>query len=231
MTRAHRRAPGRARTLSRVLIGGGALVVLGSGSVLAWQYAATDAIAHHEQRTELAAIERRWQTDSAIASTPTTAPVRVRTSERAIIRIPRFGKQYAVPIREGVGADVLADGFGHYPGAAAPGQVGNYAITAHRVTHGEPLRAMPELRPGDTVVVETATEVYTYVLDTGGDDLVVHKSAVWTIQPRPHNPSGGVQPPRAAGDRLITLTTCASLVHTDDRMIAFGHLLSTTRKS
>lgn len=213
-----------------MLIGGGALTVLGSGALLAWQYAGTDAVAHHQQRAAVAAIEQQWQTDSAIASTPATAPAPARVSQRAIIRIPRFGKEYAVPIRQGVGADVLADGFGHYPGAAAPGQVGNYAITAHRVTHGEPLREMPELQPGDKVIVETAAEVDTYVLDTGGDDLVVDKSAVWTIQPHPHNPAGGVQPPRAAGDRLITLTTCASLVHTDDRMIAFGHLLSTTRK-
>ena len=205
--------------------------MVGSGSVLAWQYAGTDAVAHREQRAAVAVIEREWQSDSAIAGSPTTAPVPARASQRAIIRIPRFGKEYAVPIRQGVGADVLADGFGHYPGSAAPGQVGNYAITAHRVTHGEPLRAMPDLQPGDKVIVETATAVYTYVLDTGGDDLVVDKSGVWTIQPHPHNPSGGVQPPRSAGDRLITLTTCASLVHTDDRMIAFGHLLSTTRKS
>ena len=159
MTRSHRRAPGRARTLSRMLIGGGALVVLGSGSALAWQYAGSDAVAHREQRTAVAAIERQWQTDSAVTGTPMTATAPTRASERAIIRIPRFGTTYAVPIREGVGADVLADGFGHYPGAAAPGQLGNYAITAHRVTHGEPLRAMPTLQPGDTVLVETATAV------------------------------------------------------------------------
>ena len=30
--------------------------------------------------------------------------------------------------------------------------------------------------------------------------------------------------------RLITLTTCAELFHTDDRMVAFGHLVSAESK-
>ena len=45
------------------------------------------------------------------------------------------------------------------------------------------------------------------------------------LAPHPLNPdSEGVQP--TAGTRLITLTTCAELFHTDNRMIAFGHLVS-----
>ena len=35
---------------------------------------------------------------------------------------------------------------------------------------------------------------------------------------------------RSGGPRLITLTTCAELFHTDDRMIAFGHLVDTEVK-
>jgi sortase A len=41
---------------------------------------------------------------------------------------------------------------------------------------------------------------------------------------QPLNPRAtGVHP---AGDpRLLTLVTCAELFHTDDRMVAFGHLV------
>ena len=39
-----------------------------------------------------------------------------------------------------------------------------------------------------------------------------------------------MQPAQRPGQRLITLTTCSELFHTDDRMIAFGHLVSTVRK-
>ena len=35
-----------------------------------------------------------------------------------------------------------------------------------------------------------------------------------------------MQPPsQDDGQRLITLTTCSELFHTDDRLVAFGHLV------
>ena len=42
---------------------------------------------------------------------------------------------------------------------------------------------------------------------------------------------GGVQPAQEDGQRLITLATCSELFHTDDRMIAFGHLVTTEPRS
>ena len=88
---------------------------------------------------------------------------------------------------------------------------------------------MPSLRPGDEVVVETRDTVFTYVLDTDPDDLVVTFRDVWVVQEKPANPvSGGIGP--VDDPHLITLTTCAELFHTDERMIAFGHLVSATPK-
>jgi len=136
---------------------------------------------------------------------------------------------YVMPVLEGVGDDVLARGFGHFEDSAAAGGRGNYALAAHRVTHGEPLRDMPSLRPGDEVVVETRDSVYTYELDTDPNDLVVGFRDVWVVAEDPENPD-----PRGANPvddpRLITLTTCAELFHTDDRMVAFGHLVSSESK-
>ena len=100
-----------------------------------------------------------------------------------------------MPVLEGTSDSVLAAGFGHYDGSVRAGGVGNYALAGHRVTHGEPLRDMPDLRPGDEIVVETRRTVFTYRLDTGGDDLVVPFSASWVLDPLPTNPDGGVQPP------------------------------------
>ena len=132
---------------------------------------------------------------------------------------------------EGISTDVLARGFGHFPSSADPGEVGNYALAAHRVTHGEPLRRMPELRPGDSVIVETAGATYTYRLDTNPNDLTVDFTAGWVIDPLPKNPEqGGVQPAQRRGQRLITLTTCSEIFHTDERSIAFGHLVKAVRK-
>ena len=75
----------------------------------------------------------------------------------SIVRIPRLGDGYRVPVLEGTSDDVLASGFGHFDGTAGPGEVGNYALAGHRVTHGEPLRDMPDLEVGDEVVVRPRT--------------------------------------------------------------------------
>jgi sortase A len=90
---------------------------------------------------------------------------------------------------------------------------------------------MPDLRPGDRVLVETRRAVYTYVLDTDPNELVVPFTAGWVVQPFPVNPDRGVGPDPADGRRLITLTTCSELFHTDNRMVAFGHLASVQQKS
>jgi sortase A len=152
----------------------------------------------------------------------------------ALIRIPKFGKKYVIPLLEGTDkATVLDKGaFGHFTDTAQAGQVGNFAIAGHRVTHGEPLRHMPDLRPGDKVIVETRKFTYTYVLDTNPNKLIISFTGTWVLDPLPHNPQpGGVEPKQVKGQKLITLTTCSEIFHTDNRMIAFGHLLSQHRKT
>lgn len=42
---------------------------------------------------------------------------------------------------------------------------------------------------------------------------------------------GGVEPPPGTGRRLLTLVTCADLVRTVDRLVAFGHLVEVERRS
>ena len=97
-------------------------------------------------------------------------------------------------------------------------------VAGHRITHGEPLRDLPELEVGDEVVVETATATYTYALTTGGDDLEVPFTTSWVLDPIPVNPDpDGVQP--TGGPALMTLTTCAELFHTDERLVTFAALV------
>jgi sortase A len=152
------------------------------------------------------------------------------TEAQALVKIPRFGKNNIVPVYAGVSEGVLARGFGHYDHTASPGQIGNYAIAGHRITHGQPLRDMPELRPGDKVIVITHQARYIYRLDTNPNDLTVPSSAIWVITKDPTNPTkGGVEPPRRF-HRLITLTTCSELFHTNNRSIVFGHLVKVIHK-
>ena len=207
-----------------LLIGTG-LVVLG---YVAWQLYGTTYVAKRDQEQT---VERTLQAWAEPVTVSDERPV-PEGDATALVRIPAFGKDYVVPVFAGTSDEVLARGYGHFDHAAGPGEVGNYALAAHRITHGEPLRRMPELRPGDRVVVETRTTTYTYELDTDPEDLVVDFTQGWVVDPLPTNPvRGGVQPDQRPGQRLITLTTCAELFHTDERMIAFGHLVDTAPRA
>lgn len=215
--------------------GRGVVWWLGVGLVLAglallawfgWQMWGTNWASKAHQREITSSLTSEWRSGTGLA--PSEVPV---GEASALIRIPRFGKEYVVPVIEGITPGVLARGYGHFEETVDPGEVGNYALAAHRVTHGEPLRRMPDLRPGDQVIVETVDTTYTYVLDTDPNALVVPFTANWVIQPQPRNPrAGGPQPLQGEGQRLITLTTCSELFHTDNRMIAFGHLVSKEAK-
>lgn len=188
----------------------------------AWQTFGTTWQSHRKHAELVQQLEEEWGQGSTTVETDLgSAP--------AIIRIPRFGKDYAVPVLEGTSDDVLAAGFGHFKGTSGPGEPGNFALAGHRITHGEPLRDMPDLEVGDEVVVETARFVYTYVLTTGGDDLEVPFTATWVLADLPVNPeAGGVQ--ASGGPSILTLTTCSELFHTDNRLVAFASLSETTAK-
>ena len=188
-----------------------------------WELFGTNVVAQHRQRQIVEQTEQAWSGHAGAAAQARGVELR---GVDALVRIPRFGSSYVVPVHEGVTDAVLASGYGHFTSTAAAGAVGNYALAAHRVTHGQPLRRMPDLRPGDRVVVETRDKVFTYRLDTNPNNLVVGFKDVWVLDPLPRNPGGGVQPAQHRGQRLITLTTCSELFHTDNRMVAFGHLVS-----
>ena len=140
------------------------------------------------------------------------------------MHIPAFGNDYTVPAHAGTSDEALAAGFGIFAGSADPGDVGNLALAGHRITQGEPLRNMPDLKPGDVVEVETEDVSYTYTLDTAGDALTVGINDTWVTQPSPVAPTGENITSTVGSDRLLTLVTCLELFHTDERLVAFGHL-------
>jgi sortase A len=212
----------RAATGSRWQVRVGLLLIAAGLAVVGWvcwQYFGTNVVAHHRQVEVVDDLEEGWaEGRSDVSAAGTTAG--------ALVRIPRFGHDYRMPLLEGTSDEALSSGIGHFEGTAEPGDEGNVVLAAHRVTHGEPFSDMPSLRPGDKVIVETADTTYTYVMDTGGDDLEVSFDAEWVLAPLPDNPDpGGVEPAQGPGQRLITLTTCAELFHTDERLVAFGHLV------
>jgi sortase A len=218
--RRHRSAPIVKRAgIAMILVG---TVLLG---YMGWEMYGTNWVSHRKHAQLTASMEKAWDEKSGDRTVKFGGE-----QVTALIKIPKFGKDYVVPVIEGTSEEVLAAGYGHFKGTASAGSNGNYAVAAHRVTHGEPLRRMPELQPGDKVIVETREGTYTYVLDTGGDDLRVPMTETWAIDEKPVNPDAGepnpIRKPVDDARRLITLTTCAEIFHTEDRLIAFGHLES-----
>ena len=214
-----------ARRLGLVLIVAG-LAVLG---YVGWQFWGTTWLSHQTQERIVTDVQKDWDKDPAATGQTGSANDAVEVPEGnvgALIRIPRFGDDYVVPVLEGTTDDVLSAGYGHFADSARPGRGVNYAVAAHRITHGEPLRRMPDLAIGDEVVVETRAATYTYELTSAGDALTVPFTAGWVVAALPDNPEpGGVEPEQKAGQRLITLTTCSELFHTDNRLVAFGVLV------
>ena len=90
-------------------------------------------------------------------------------------------------------------------GGVGPGEIGNFIVTGHRVSHGRPLERAPELRNGDHVLIRVGSTVYDYVI-TRTMTISFRKPAEKAQQNAavPGNP--GATPTRA----MITISTCAT---------------------
>ncbi|WP_375433156.1 class E sortase [uncultured Friedmanniella sp.] len=223
--------PRSRRRPSTLLVVGLVLLTAGLGCLgwVVYQYVGTNVVAERSFDTQRQDLKSRWTEPSVSPSArPSARSAAPRTADpghaAALLRIPRFGADYEVPIIEGTTLDDLAKGVGHYSGTAGPGGLGNFALAGHRVTHGQPFAHLLELDQGDQVIVETAAATYTYVLDTAPRDLTVTDTAGWVLDPVPGEPDA------TPGRSLLTLTTCQDLFHSPDRSVAFGHLASTQNK-
>ena len=209
------------------------LTLLGIGLLVAglaclgwvgFQYFGTNVVAERTFATETEQLRAKWQDqDQADPEERDQASV-VPGDTIALLRIPAFGEDYEVPVLNGTDSSTLAKGVGHYSSTAAPGQIGNFAIAGHRVTHGQPFAKLLTLKEGDEVIVETREAVYTYVIDDSPRQLTVDDSETWVLDPVPGR--RGVKPTEA----MITLTTCQDLFRSPDRSVGFGRLQSTQNK-
>ncbi|MFE6867459.1 class E sortase [Kitasatospora sp. NPDC057692] len=142
----------------------------------------------------------------------------------AIIHMPKLGQKF--PIAEGTAKGAVLDKglVGHYTGTGMPAdKAGNFALAAHRNTHGEPFRRINQLGKGDRIVVETATAYYTYEV-TGGIPETP-PSNVSVIKPVP-NGAG-----YSGAGRYITLTTCTPEFSSKYRLIVFGKMIEERPRS
>jgi len=198
------------RVFGECCLTAGAIVLLFLAYLL-WGTAAATSAHQHAFATQL---QRQWRTHRD--AEPVITRLHLVTGQPfAFIRIPRFGQTWRFAIVQGTDLAQLALGPGHVPGTALPGQVGNFAVAAHRVTAGNPFYDLNELRPGDAVMIITAAATYTYQV-THTELVLPGDTAV--LDPVPGHPR---QRPHEA---MITLITCDPPWTGTHRIIVFGSL-------
>lgn len=192
------------------------LILAGLGLLgwFAWQYFGTNVVAKQKQAEIKQATVAQWKDG-------------LDGDAVALMRVDRFGTDFEVPIVKGFDDTALAEGIGMYTDGAKPGQVGNFAVAGHRVTHGEPFRDFLQLRKGDRVEVETRTKVFVYELDNAGDQITVDFTVGWPLWKVPSPDSQG-EPPDVA---KLTMLTCSELFHTRNRNVVVGDLVQTVDKA
>lgn len=215
--------------LGELLITAGVLVLL----FLGWQLWWNDMILAASQTAAAEQQSREWRDDvETVPSEPAPSPVAPGEPEYfgepvvaaepghldviANLYVPRFGDDYVRTVAQGTSTDVLNStrlGLGHYDGTQMPGEVGNFAVAAHRSAYGGGLHLIDEFRLGDPIILETADGWYTYRFT---NLEYVLPTAVGVIDRVPQD-SGAVPT-----DRLITLTSCNPLFSTKERIIAYG---------
>ncbi|MEU0623959.1 class E sortase [Streptomyces rubiginosohelvolus] len=151
------------------------------------------------------------------AGTASAAPAD-RTDPRtgvAVVAVPAIGvEDLDVVPYEGTTDDrpgsriqdrgVAASPYGE-EGGVGPGDVGNYLVTAHRLSAGGVLRDLPEVEKGDSVYVTEDGTRYTYeITATRQTSFRSERSLAEQRAEVPGKP--GEEPTRA----MITLSTCAT---------------------
>ncbi|MFI0895334.1 class E sortase [Streptomyces sp. NPDC020983] len=209
------------RVVGELFITLGVLMLLFVTYQLWW----TNVRAHREAAGAANNLQQKWDSESA---DPNRLPGTFSPGQGfAIMYIPKLDVK--APIAQGVSKHKVLDKgmIGHYDGAmntAMPwDKTGNFAVAAHRNTHGEPFRYINHLAAGDKVVVETENEYYTYVITSSLASTP--PSNISVLKPIPEG-SGFTAP-----GRYLTLTTCTPEFTSTNRLIVWGKLVEERPRS
>jgi sortase A len=134
----------------------------------------------------------------------------------ATMIVPRFGKHFQRTIEESVDVEtVLNDdtaGVGHYSSTSALGELGNFALAAHRGTFGASFGQIDQLRVGDRIYIETKDGWYVYRF-RNMEFVYSSESTVLNDVPKLSI---------VAKERILTMTTCHPKGTISERFIAYS---------
>ena len=140
----------------------------------------------------------------------------------ALLHVPRWNYR-VMPIAQGTMPAVLNYGWaGHYPDTQQAGEVGNFAIAAHRRTYGNNFRRIDTLEDADPIVVETDDAYLVY--EVYGREIV-DPTATRVVLPVPNEP--GAVPTK----RIMTMTTCHPEFGNTERFVVWSEMKYWVAKS
>lgn len=180
----------RTGRLGATRIGGELLLTVGAVLLLFLFYEASwsNLDSRRLQNEAAAALEQRWDDAPAHSAASEPSPLAVPALGEAFARIhlPTLGDDAVYAVVEGVRAEDLRTGPGHYPGTQMPGEAGNAALAGHRNGSGAVFEHLDRLTSCDAIIIETATQWLTYRLlpvEVGGAErLAAAQDCLTTAQ-------------------------------------------------
>jgi sortase A len=208
-----------AGVLGELLVTAGVLVGLFVGWQVLFESARIGAGQNRAAATESDRLEElieRNQASTDPGDPPAIAEPDTEAESIGVMYVPRFGADWKRVIRQGVDPIAVLNsttaGIGHYPGTQMPGEIGNFAIAAHDTGWGNTFIALPELRVGDEIYIQTAQGWFTYVFR---NLQYVEPTQVDVLNPVPQSLA-------VPADRLLTMTTCNPRYRGVERIAAYS---------
>ena len=212
---ARRSAP---QKLSIISVLGETLITLGVVILLyvGWQVFVNDPIVGNQQQL---------QAEHFKPSTPTKPEFSKISNKLAQgkvfgkIYIPRFAKDYVRLMGQGTFQAITLNkiGPGHYLSSQWPGEVGNFALAAHRTSHGAPFNKIDTLKVGDKIFIETNDTWFTYEYR---QTKIVDPHQVSVINKVPKGMIGAHK-----GGKYMTMTSCHPKWSNKQRIIVWLELV------
>jgi sortase A len=202
------------------------LLVVSASLVLAayWQPWVSDPITSSQQTSLARGYHFAEPHQTANSQLPTPAKATREGQVFARVTVPRFGDGWVRLVGQGVMWHPTLNeiGIGHYRQTQMPGEVGNFAIAAHRGGFGGTFRNIDQLQSGDKVFVETRDAIYTYrYLQT----KIVKPNDINTISKAPRELIGARK-----GAKYMTMTSCYPTWVNTHRIVVWLELVKTDLK-
>lgn len=164
--RERRAASARDRSPVRRILRGTGWTLITAGVLLllfvAYELWGTNLVTSRHQSALRDTLDRQFRAAApeGDGAEPPSAPKPIPGEAVGIIRIPKIELNMAFV--EGVDAEDLKMGPGHYPTTPLPGGPGNVGIAGHRTTYGRPFWSLDRMNPGDRIYVRTVEGSFVY---------------------------------------------------------------------